>query len=117
MEKNFILIHLVAPFTSYPNTGTNINKIKKKRDKIFNNLLKSFFEIRVIKNKIKKEIIKKKKCFKNKPIEYSEPTREYIANKPKKLSIKGITKSFFGNLYQLEPIKLWSSLKRRSFIF
>ena len=58
IEKNFILIHLVAPFTSYPNTGTNINKIKKKRDKIFNNLLKLFFEISVIKNKINKEIIK-----------------------------------------------------------
>jgi hypothetical protein len=58
MEKNLKFNHLVAPFTSYPNIGTNINKIKKKIVKMLSSFLRSFLEIIVKKNKLRKEIIK-----------------------------------------------------------
>jgi hypothetical protein len=58
IEKNLKFNHLVAPFTSYPNIGTNINKIKKKIVNMLSSFLRLFLEIIVKKNKLRKEIIK-----------------------------------------------------------
>jgi hypothetical protein len=58
IEKNLKFNHLVAPFTSYPNMGTNINKIKKKRANVLSIFLRLFLGMIVKRNKIIKEIIK-----------------------------------------------------------
>ena len=75
-EKRLKLIHLVAPFISYPKIGT-INKSKiKKIERTFKNFLKSFFGNNDKKNKTNIEINKKIICFSINKIEYSVPINE-----------------------------------------
>ena len=78
----------------------------------FNSFLKSLMDKSDIKIKVKIEINKQRICFTRRVEEYSVPISEQIAIKPTKIRMKGITKSFFDNLYQLPPSKLLSSLKR-----
>ena len=76
MENKLKLIHLVAPFISYPNIGT-IDKSKIKNIHIiFKSFLKSFLGISDKKIKTTIEIDKKVICFSINISGYSEPIKE-----------------------------------------
>ena len=72
----------------------------------FKIFLKSFFGINDKNIRTSKDIDKKIICLIINKTEYSVPIKEQIASIPINDKMKGIIKSFFGNMYQLEPKKL-----------